>query len=320
MLGDHPKNDFNGDGRSDLIWTNGSGYTSTWSANANGGFDPNWWVIQFNYTIVDVADFTNKGREQVLVQNNAFGGVILFQFNSFGLAIDYNYDGGAPLGNPWTYLDATDVNGDHYADILTRRNDGWFVNWVGRTDGTGHQVESSWLYFAPDWHIVSTGDFNGDGKADILLRSDAGWVTNWLGKASNSFTNNGANTSLFFDTNWFVVGTGDFNGDGLDDLLLRSGEGWVTNWLATANGGFTNNGANATTFLPTDWGIQSIGDFNGDGKDDLIVRHEDGWVTEWLGTANGSFSTSGNLTTFVAPDRHIQDDLVWDPFPNPWDY
>jgi hypothetical protein len=31
---------------------------------------------------------------------------------------------------------------------------------------------------------------------------------------------------------WHVVGTGDFNGDGLTDILWRNDDGSITDWLA----------------------------------------------------------------------------------------
>ena len=39
-------------------------------------------------------------------------------------------------------------------------------------------------------------------------------------------------------TSWHIAGTGDFNGDGRDDILWRNDTGAVTNWLGQANGGF----------------------------------------------------------------------------------
>jgi hypothetical protein len=45
-------------------------------------------------------------------------------------------------------------------------------------------------------------------------------------------------------------------------------------------------------------------------------------VTDWLGTANGSFVNNGaNFTTFVSLEWHIQDNLVWEwPGFGAWDY
>ena len=38
-----------------------------------------------------------------------------------------------------------------------------------------------------------------------------------------------------------VANSGDFNGDGRDDILLRHDNGTMTNWLGQANGGFFSN-------------------------------------------------------------------------------
>jgi len=204
-----------------------------------------------------------------------------------------------------------DFNGDGFDDFLLRRQDGWMTEWLGSTFSFTQNGWAAALYFTTDWNIVSTGDFNGDGYSDILLRRDDGWVTNWLGTANGSFTNNGANASLFFTPDWKVVGTGDVNGDGKDDLVVRRDDGWITDWLGTDSGSFTNNGANTALFLSTDWKIASIGDFNGDGREDLLLRQDSGWITDWLGTATGSFANNGaNFSTFIAPNWVVQDPLM----------
>ena len=54
---------------------------------------------------------------------------------------------------------------------------------------------------------------------------------------------------------WKVAGVGDFNGDAVHDILWRDANGQITEWLGTANGGFTDNSANAATFVPTNWHV-----------------------------------------------------------------
>ena len=49
--------------------------------------------------------------------------------------------------------------------------------------------------------------------------------------------------------------------------------------------------------------LSVTGDFNGDGKDDLLWRGADGSLTNWFGQANGGFS--------VNPDFHSQIDASW---------
>ena len=207
----------------------------------------------------------------------------------------------------WRVVGTADYNGDGRDDTLLRNDAGWLTNWLGTIfGGLTNNGSNTSLFFAPEWKVAGNGDFNGDGKADLLLRRDDGWLTNWLGTATGSFSNNGANTSLFFTTDWKIASTGDFNGDGYTDILLRRDDGWVTNWLGNASGGFTNNGANTALFFTLDWKVVGTGDVNGDGKDDLILRRDDGWITDWLGTSTGSFTNNGaNTALFLTTDWKV---------------
>jgi hypothetical protein len=65
-------------------------------------------------------------------------------------------------------------------------------------------------------------------------------------------------------TDWKIAGTGDFNGDGRDDIVWRQDSGAMSTWLGQANGGFVSNDANALQSVPTEWTIQPSGSGNGD--------------------------------------------------------
>ena len=80
---------------------------------------------------------------------------------------------------------------------------------------------------------------------------------NWLGTASGGFANNSANATYDISLDWTVAGTGDFNGDGRDDILWRNDSGALINWLGTPAGGFTPNAANSYSDVPTNWHVQS---------------------------------------------------------------
>ena len=69
-----------------------------------------------------------------------------------------------------------------------------------------------------------------------------------------------------------LVGTGDFNGDGVDDVLLQNkSNGWVGAWLVEDGrvDSFIGLCNNKNT-------IEQIADFNGDGIDDLRIRTDKG--------------------------------------------
>ena len=149
-----------------------------------------------------------------------------------------------------------DFNGDGRSDLLLRHSDGTIVEWLGQANGSfaANGAATSWLH--PAWDVASTGDFDGDGRSDLLLRHDSGTLTNWLGTANGSFTDNWGVFAQALPTSWQVEGTGDFNGDGLDDMLLRHDSGTLTNWLGTANGSFADNWGVFAQVLPTSWQVQ----------------------------------------------------------------
>jgi hypothetical protein len=92
---------------------------------------------------------------------------------------------------------------------------------------------------------------------------------------------------------------GDFNGDTRDDMLLRHSSGTLTTWLGATNGGFTDNWSNFVLSLPTSWQVVGLGDFNGDTRDDMLLRHSSGTLTTWLGATNGGFTD--NWSNFALP-------------------
>jgi hypothetical protein len=89
----------------------------------------------------------------------------------------------------------------------------------------------------------------------------------------------------------------------------------VRDWLGQSNGAFVDNAVNLNETIPNDWHIVGVGDFNGDGRADILWRGDDGTVRDWLGQPNGSFiGNDANLNINVPTDWHVQDPFVHDPF------
>ena len=298
-------NDFNGDGRSDILFRQDNGAITNFLGTANGGILNNGDNV---YTLVDTAwdvagtgDFNGDGRDDVLFRND--NGAI---FNLLGTANggvqnngDNSYMG---LSSSWTVSGVGDFNGDGKDDILFRDANGVIFNYLGTASG-GFTGNTGNLYtdIGDEWTVAGTGDFNGDGRDDILFRNDNGAITNFLGTANGGIQNNGDNIYTVVDNAWHIAGVGDFNGDGRDDILWRNDNGAVFNFLGTANGGVVSNGDNSYTAMSNAWHVEAIGDYNGDGRDDILWRHDDGTIIDWLGTASGGYTdNSGNLFTGIA--------------------
>ena len=308
-------NDFNGDGISDILWRSDSGTLTNWLGQSNGGFTTNWananLTIPTNWSVAGTGDFNGDGRVDLLIRRST-GQITdwLSTQNGGFTANDANASNFAPTS--WHVVGTGDFNGDGHDDILWRDNSGAMTDWLGTANGGFSDNWSNAGTNVPtDWTISSTGDFNGDGREDILWRNSAGVVTDWLATENSGFATNWTGASFGVPLSWQVAGTGDFNGDGFSDVLWRNNDGSMVAWIGNANGGFSADWAHAPTGVGPEWHLAEIGDFNGDGRDDVLWRNDNGQITEWLGNPNGGFiDNSGIAATNVANSWHVHDPFL----------
>jgi hypothetical protein len=130
----------------------------------------------------------------------------------------------------------------------------------------------------PNWKIETTGDFDSDGVTDLVWRNlTSGENRIWLMNSNNTIRVNAQLPTVAANSGWRVVGAADFTGEGKPDLL----------WRNSTNGSnviWKMNGVNFQQILTlapnigtdgvvsTNWQIQGVGDFNKDGKADIVWR------------------------------------------------
>jgi hypothetical protein len=304
-------NDFNGDGRSDILWRHDDGRLTDWLGTAAGGYLTNapnsLYSVTTDWQVAGTGDFDGDGRDDILWRNTD-GRITNWLGAGAGGFFDNVAQGFNAVTLDWQIAGVGDFDGDGRDDILWRNADGRLTDWLGTANG-GYRPNSANLMqnVSTQWSVAATGDFNGDGRDDILWRNADGRITDWLGTATGGFSDNAANGYRSVSLDWHVAGVGDFNGDGRDDILWRNDDGRVTDWLGTAAGGYSPNAANFLSSLTLDWQIAAIGDYNGDGRDDILLRNNDGRTIDWLGTANGSLiDNAANSLNAVDPQWHVQ--------------
>jgi hypothetical protein len=286
--------DFNGDGLPDIVTDSGAFGQVNLNMNIGiGGFGPPvaYSTGSLSNSVV-VGDFNGDGHPDVAV-GCKFGsgdGVNVLLGKAGGTLQPFvHYDAGHQ--NPVSLV-VGDLNGDGHQDLITAN--GQFANnsvsyLPGKGDGTFGPAS---VFTAGQGPVaVAVGDFNGDGRQDIVTADDGGSIgTVTLLKGNGDGTVKAA-PSLAVNQPGPVI-SGDFNGDGKIDLAAVAGgvsgggyQGAMV-FLGLGDGSF---GAAIPT--PSLFNTQAIasGDFNGDGKQDLVVGTMS-QIAVLLGNGDGTFA------------------------------
>ncbi len=170
-----------------------------------------------------------------------------------------------------------DFNGDGKTDLMLIDENGTKV--ITYREVTGQWV-AELLYSAgypTSYHnVTEVADFNGDGKADLLTFNGSIWQVAYS-RGNGLHTTTITNLPLIAIDDLRHIVVGDFTGDGLGDILQ------ITRTSTTAQNStivlckstgedFEANLLSSNGFFTADGSISYVGDYNGDGKSDILHR------------------------------------------------
>ncbi len=235
------------------------------------------------------------------LQDQAINGVATFGLNPVA------------VGAPATVTGTSDFNGDFYSDVLWRNASGGLADWSMNAGAiVSGALSSGGVAVNPgaSWSVAAIADFDGSGSADVLWRNSDGTLADWSMNGSSivsSVAPTSGGIAVKPDASWSVAGTGDFNGDSTADILWRNTSGEISEWQMNGadiigSGDLTSGGVAVKP--DASWSVAGVGDFDGDGKKDILWRNASGEVSAWL--MNGTTITgSADLTSggvAVKPD------------------
>jgi len=258
--------DFAGAGKSDLAFLNtgtlnglGQGEARFWR-NFNFGNDQLLRLVKPEWDVQALGDLDGDGFGDLVWRfrgqspNIDDQGVSYIWFSNGSGVAQVRKRGGAPLN--WTLLGAADLNGDSAADmvyvsplnairVLMATPGRTCANLSGGSIATGYTA-------------VKLADFTGNRKGDILSRHPTTGAIQiislnafglslppYAGIAddpnasctSSSLTvSQSATYSFSTDPTWSIYATGDFNGDGIFDIVFRRPDNQLVVWLMNASG------------------------------------------------------------------------------------
>jgi hypothetical protein len=173
-----------------------------------------------------------------------------------------------PPGEGWVVAAAGDMNGDGLSDAV------WFsparqaaVVWL--MNGTRVLAAGPEIPAPPGggWTISDVADMNGDGLGDIVWNTPPlDYMHVWLMQGTRVLAR-GPELRGPPGTDWKVLAIGDFNGDGLNDVMWTR-PGRMLIWLM--KGTEVREAGQETAGPGDDWEVASVDDTNGDGMADAV--------------------------------------------------
>ncbi|TXS39332.1 FG-GAP-like repeat-containing protein [Streptomyces sp. OR43] len=282
--------------------------------------------------IIGVDDANGDGLGDILARTTAGA---LYYYESTGSGSFLTRSGGGPGWNVASLFIGTGGNPDFGKNEMLGlgsngtlywyypKNNGLFAarqvvgeNWGGANisfpssfdkDGRAELMEvyAGTLYNGGDpigngWGVynslVGPGDLSGDGKGDLLARTSGGTLYLYRGNGNGTAFASRINVGGGWGAYNKLLGAGDYNGDGLTDLLARSKSGYLYLYPGT---GVASKPFKARLNIGGGWNtykkLAAPGDINGDGKADLVGIDGKGDLYRYTSTGTGKFGARARI-------------------------
>jgi hypothetical protein len=260
-------------------------------------------------TAVAIGDVTGDGRNDVVTMNNNNPDSIYVVAQTESGRLD-NYQA-YPANIAYFSIhngsvDIADMNQDGLMDVIVGLYNAVGV-WLQETDGTladGIPFGTAHSSFSNVYKLCAA-DYNNDGLVDV---ASIDWGTQshdldvFLQNPGGLLSHSAVYTVPH--GGYDDIDAGDVNHDGLQDLIVMSGQGYAYDNLAVIRQNsagtfddptFHDLGGTASTN-----GV-GVGDVNGDGRDDVVVSHGGKYIALFLQNDAGMLNSPVSISSYNIP-------------------
>ena len=282
--------DLTGDGKKDLVVTNG--VTSTISllkGNGDGTFQT---AIDLPSGVAPnmlaIADLNGDGKPDIAATNNGDATVGVYINNSTPGNINFAAQVAYPVGLNPAGVVSGDFNHDGNIDLAVLNNGDYFTFsspttitvLLGNGDGTVTPQPAQIVWNHNGGDALAVGDFSGTGRLDLAV-ANFGYAS-----ANELRIMRGNGDGTFTPAESYGIGEGaedikvaDFNGDGVVDLITCDLNDDTITVLAGKGDGTFVSSVDASSDKPVPFGFPAfgyptfvdVGDLNRDGKPDIVT-------------------------------------------------
>ena len=287
--------DFNGDGKQDLTVANQGGNVSILLGNGAGNFSP---AANFGAgnspTSVAVGDFNGDGRQDLAVTNDTSNTVSILVGNCPVPTLGNYPATSVPLStNTTVEPDAAPINA---ASMTVSTSTDFNGTLEGDPTTGGVRVTDA---HPAGTYTITVRPFGSNGETTTATFNLTVTTPDTCNPVSF-----GAPTSFAVGNRPDSAVVGDFNGDGKQDLAIIDNPVNVLATLSILLGNGAGGFSAPTTFSGVSFltGVFAVGDFNGDGKQDVAAVANSFSVAILLGDGTGSFGPARSFGAGGFPD------------------
>ncbi|WP_345962023.1 FG-GAP-like repeat-containing protein [Streptomyces sp. BRB040] len=214
-------------------------------------------------------DVTGDGKDDIVTFTRGSGAEV-YAAPSDGTA----FTGGGKWSDHFAPAGETpltgDFNGDDKDDAITFTQGSTADVYVAPSTGTSFATGEKWSdHFAPGGEVPAVGDFDGDGTDDIVTFTQGDTAGVYVSLSDGTSFPTGGKWHDHFAPRGEFPAVGDVNGDKKDDIITFTKGTEAAVYVALSDGTSFGPARKVLTGFSPGAELPRVGDFDGDGLDDI---------------------------------------------------